>query len=52
MEYWMSFEDGPGSHRVKGAVLHRVKPYDQPPKGCRFLMIVFSPDMRREKDTL
>ena len=32
MEYWMSFEDGPGSHRVKGAALHRVNPYDQPPK--------------------
>ena len=39
MEYWMSFEDGPGSHRGKGAVLHRVNPYDQPPKGGSFLII-------------
>ena len=36
MEYWMSFEDGRGSHRGKGAVLHRVNPYVQPPNGMPF----------------
>ena len=42
MEYWMSFEDGRGSHRGKGTVLHRVNPYDQPPKEGVFLMLIYA----------
>ena len=39
MEYWMSFESGRGYHRAKGAVLHRVNPYDQPPNGGAFFIL-------------
>ena len=46
MEYWMSFEDGPGSHRGKGAVLHRVNPYDQPPKEWAFYLLPLAPPSR------
>ena len=44
MEYWMSFESGTGSNGGKGAVLHLINPYDQPPKRwvlCVLICIYF-----------